>query len=179
MVKRRWLVALMLGAAGCLSACGYSLAGRGTFLPAYIKIIGVPPVLNKSTVIDLDVQLGDHVRAELAGHGQYTARPTIDGVDAILDLTITSVGITPVGFDTNRQATRESVAVTVSVKFTDVRKNTVIWSNPALTYTEEYPISSTTTIGDPTAFFGQDASALTRLVENLARSVVMSVLEAF
>ena len=28
--------------------CGYSLAGRGSFLPAYIRNIGVPPFTNNT-----------------------------------------------------------------------------------------------------------------------------------
>ena len=40
MLTRRELLALVpaMGAAGC----GYTLAGRGSFLPAYIQTIGIP-----------------------------------------------------------------------------------------------------------------------------------------
>jgi outer membrane lipopolysaccharide assembly protein LptE/RlpB len=31
-----------------LPGCGYSLAGRGSFLPAYIKTVGVPQLMNRS-----------------------------------------------------------------------------------------------------------------------------------
>ena len=36
------------------TACGYSLAGRGSFLPAYIKTIGVPTFTNHTTVFNLE-----------------------------------------------------------------------------------------------------------------------------
>ena len=37
-----------------MRGCGYSLAGRGSFLPAYIKTIGVPQFTNRTAVFDLD-----------------------------------------------------------------------------------------------------------------------------
>jgi len=36
------------------SACGYSLAGRGSFLPLYIKTIGVPQFNNLTSIPDVD-----------------------------------------------------------------------------------------------------------------------------
>ena len=33
------------------SSCGYSLAGHGSFLPAYIKTIGVPTFVNRTVVV--------------------------------------------------------------------------------------------------------------------------------
>ena len=44
------------GLSSCCSAlllqagCGYSLAGRGSFLPAYIKTIGVPQFTNQTSI---------------------------------------------------------------------------------------------------------------------------------
>ena len=32
------------------SGCGYALAGRGAFLPDYIKTIGIPAFANRTTV---------------------------------------------------------------------------------------------------------------------------------
>ena len=38
--------------AGVLPDCGYSLAGRGSFLPAYIRVIGVPTFVNRTTLFN-------------------------------------------------------------------------------------------------------------------------------
>ena len=40
------LTVLALLACLALSGCGYSLAGRGSFLPDYIRIVGVPAFLS-------------------------------------------------------------------------------------------------------------------------------------
>ena len=43
---------------GCLSSsCGYALAGRGSFLPDYIRTIGIPTFLNRTTVFNLETML--------------------------------------------------------------------------------------------------------------------------
>ena len=36
-------VLLLALATSALSGCGYALAGRGSFLPERIKVIGIPP----------------------------------------------------------------------------------------------------------------------------------------
>ena len=54
------------------SGCGYSLAGRGSFLPAYIKRIGVPQFINNTAVFDLDRQVTERVRSEFIGRGKWT-----------------------------------------------------------------------------------------------------------
>ena len=32
-----------------LPGCGYSLAGRGSFLPDYLRVVGIPALVNNST----------------------------------------------------------------------------------------------------------------------------------
>lgn len=46
------MLAIVLAAAS--SSCGYSLAGRGSFLPAYIRTIGVPLFVNQTSVYDIE-----------------------------------------------------------------------------------------------------------------------------
>jgi len=53
MKKSLALVAALL-ALTLESGCGYTLAGRGSFLPAYIHRIGIPLFVNTSSVFDLD-----------------------------------------------------------------------------------------------------------------------------
>src|SRR5213075_3214213 len=44
------------------SSCGYSLAGHGAFLPAYIKTIGIPTFINRTVVFNLETLLTQKVR---------------------------------------------------------------------------------------------------------------------
>ena len=69
--------------------------------------------------------------------------------------------------------------MTANVEFRDTHTNKVIWSNPSLQFREEYPVSSSTTVTDTNTFFRQDSTALSRLAQNFARSVVTAILENF
>src|SRR5262247_3825454 len=89
---------LFLGVLGVLagvlgSGCGYSLAGRGSFLPAYIRTIGIPTFTNRTPVFNLETLLTQKVRAEFIGRGKYQVLPQTSGVDALLIGDVTSVSI--------------------------------------------------------------------------------------
>lgn len=160
------------------SSCGYALAGRGSFLPEYIKVIGVPQFENKTTTFNLDQKFTEQVRQELQARNRYRVVPEATG-DAMITGVITGLSLTPTGFNASQQATRYSVVVTANVEFRDTHTNKVLWVNPSLQFREEYPISSSNTTTDTNAFFRQDSTALTRLAQNFARSVVTSILENF
>ena len=94
-----------------LSGCGYSLAGRGAFLPDYIKTIGVPNLVNNTTAFDVELALTSRVRAEFIGRGKYKVVPELVGADAVLTGEITSISITPTAFNDQQQATRYVVTM--------------------------------------------------------------------
>ena len=51
----RWLAAVLLCAhAAASSGCGYALAGRGSFLPASIRTVGIPKLENRSTFFQVE-----------------------------------------------------------------------------------------------------------------------------
>ena len=162
-----------------LSGCGYSLAGRGSFLPAYIRNIGVPPFTNSTSVFDVDRRVTEHVRAELTGRGKYKVFPTEAGNDAVLTGEISSIAVAPVSFNQQQQASRYALIMSARVEFKDLKTGKVLWSNPALQFREEFEPSTGTSISDATAFFGQDKDALDRMATEFARSVVSALLEAF
>jgi hypothetical protein len=172
------VVALLLAVA-VQSGCGYSLAGRGSFLPAYIKRIGIPLFTNATTVFDLDRKVTDKVRTEFIGRGKWTIVPDQTGVDGLLIGTISGVSLTPVVFNQQQQATRYALAMTGSVEFKDLQTNKVLWSNPGMSYREEFDVPASPNTLDTQTYFGQDANALDRLSNEFARALVSAILEAF
>ena len=60
------------------AGCGYALAGRGSFLPAYIRTIGIPTFTNRTTVFNLETLLTQKVRSEFIGRGSYQILPEAD-----------------------------------------------------------------------------------------------------
>lgn len=165
----------------CLAGCGYSLAGRGSFLPTYIRTIGVPQFTNNTPVFDIDRRVSERVRAELSNRGRYKVLPAENepGTDAVLSGEISSITITPVSFNQQQQASRYVLIMSARVEFKDLKTGKVLWSNPSMQFRDEFEPTTGTNVADPTAFFGQDVNALERMATEFARSVVSSLLEAF
>ncbi|HEX4348157.1 MAG TPA: LPS assembly lipoprotein LptE [Vicinamibacterales bacterium] len=161
------------------SGCGYSLSGRGSFLPSYIKTIGVPSFTNHTNVFNFETQLTQKVRSEFIGRGKYQIVPDDTGVDAVLIGDIVSATVVPVSLTTTGLQSGAAVTVTANVQLKSLRDNTIIWQNAALSIREQYDTQNATNATDPSAFFAQNATALDRLSSNFARTIVSGILEAF
>jgi hypothetical protein len=179
--SRRGLVLGVLGALCAVAApgCGYALAGRGSFLPAYIQTIGIPTFVNRTSVFNLETILTQKVRAEFIGRGKYQVLPQATGVDALLTGEVTSVNISPSSFTTQQLATRYALTLTARIELRDVRENKVLWENSSVMFRQEYEATGGRSPTDPNAFFQQDANVLERISTEFARTIVSAILEAF
>ena len=161
------------------SACGYTLAGRGSFLPVYIKTIGIPTFANRTPVFNLETQVTQKVRAEFIGRGKYAIVPETAGVDAVLTGEVSGVSITPASFTTQQLASRYAITLTARVSLRDTREDKVLWENPSLVFRQDYEAQGGANVRDPVAFLSQDTSAFERLTTDFARAIVSAILEAF
>jgi Lipopolysaccharide-assembly len=161
------------------SACGYALAGRGSFLPDYIQTIGVPPFANRTNIFNLETLLTQKVRSEFIGRGKYKILPDDSGVDAVLTGEVTSASLAPVSFTVNQLASRYALTVAARVELRDIRENKTLWENPGLIFRQEYEAQGGTNALDAAAFLGQDTNALDRMSSDFARTIVSAILEAF
>jgi hypothetical protein len=174
-----------LCAAACLcvhlvsTGCGYALAGRGSFLPAYIRTIGVPTFQNRSTVFNLETLLTQKVRSEFIGRGKYQIVPEATGVDALLTGEVTGVSIAPASFSATQLASRYAITMIARVELRDIRENKLLWENSSVTFRQEYEATSDNTVIDAASFFQQDVNALDRMSGEFARTIVSAILEAF
>ena len=176
----RKIVLLMTCAAVATSSCGYSLAGRGSFLPADIRIVGIPQLVNATPFFQVEQILTEKLRSEFIGRGRYTVIPDAAGADAVVSGTVTSIVVQPVGFTENQLASRYQFLLTMNVTFSDVRTNQVLWSNSALTFREEYELSSrSNTALEGATFLSQERSSFDRIADDVARTVATAILEAF
>jgi hypothetical protein len=165
-----------LGAAGC----GYTLAGRGSFLPDYIRVIGIPAFGNVTPYATVEQVFTEKVRIEFQSRGQYTVIPAEAGADGIVRGTITSISAAPVGYTDAQLARRYRFTVIVNVSFTDAKQQKPLWENPAVSFSDEYELASPTSITlDAQAFLGQERAAVDRMSTDFARTVVSAILEAF
>jgi hypothetical protein len=177
--RRAFLCALCSLCVLCLPACGYSLAGRGSFLPVYIKTIGVPTFSNRTVVFNLETLVTQKVRAEFIGRGKYQILPEANGVDALLNGEITAVSIQPSAFNAGQLASSYTITMTAKIELRDIRENKVLWENPGVMFRQEYPATAGRNVIDPASFFQQDQNALERMSTEFARTIVSAILEAF
>jgi hypothetical protein len=178
--KRVAATLLIVLAAALHSGCGYSLAGRGSFLPEYIQAIGVPTFANRTTIFSVETQLTDKVRSELIGRGRYRVLPEATGVDAVLTGEVTGVSIVPISLDpATNLPTRNAITMSARVQLMDVRENRVLWENPSVVFRQESEQTNAGPAGDAAAFFTQDINALDRMTTEFARTIVSAILEAF
>ena len=169
-------LALLLALGGC--GCGYALAGRGSFLPADIRTVGIPKLENKSTMFQVEDVMTEKIRAEFIGRGKYAVTPDALGADAVLTGEITSVSVQPVGFTEQQLASRYLFTLAMRVQFADARTNEVLWSNDSLIFREEYELVTRGGV-QVESFLDQERSSVDRIAGDLARTVVTAILEAF
>jgi len=182
--RKSSLAALLLASALASNGCGYALAGRGNFLPTYIRTIGIPTFENHTSFFQMAELATDKVRTEFIGRGNYKIVPEATGADALLVGAITNVSVVPTNFSAEQQASRYTITVTANIQLRDVQKDAILWSNPAISIREEYDATSSITndpsgFVDPSAFFTQESNALDRISSEFSRSVVSAILEAF
>ena len=173
-----FLFALVMTAAS--SGCGYALAGRGSFLPAYIRVVAIPQLENASTFFQVEQVLTEKIRSEFIGRGKYTVVPDVAGADAVVSGAVTSITVQPVGFTEQQLASRYLFTLTMKVAFTDIRTSQALWSNDALTFREEYELSTrSNTALEGAVFLSQERSSFERISSDVARTVVTAIVEAF
>ncbi len=169
----------LLAAAAISSGCGYALAGRGSFLPAYIESIGIPTFTNRTTVFNLETVLTEKVRSEFISRGRYSILTSSTGVDALLTGEVTSVSLQPATISATGIASRYIITMTANIQFRDLRQNTVLWENPSVIFREDYDAANNQSSLNAADFFGQETNALDRIASDFARTIVSGILEAF
>jgi hypothetical protein len=178
--RREMRAALIVALALVTSGCGYALAGRGTFLPDYIRVVGIPPIENRSTYQQVELVLTEKIRTEFIGRGKYTVLPEASGSDAVLTGEITGISAQPIGFNESQLASRYLFTMTMRVQLTDARTNMVLWSNDALSFREESDLTTRgATVLQGADFIDQERSSFDRIASDVARTVVTAILEAF
>ncbi len=160
--------------------CGYSLAGKGDFLPDHIKVIAIPQFLNLTPQPGVEELFTYKVVEEFNSRGKYIIRADEVGADAVLSGKLTALILQPAvlqgGEDEQsaNQASRYTIIIRAEVVFTDLIDQQVIWSDTTFSFREEYEIGE-----DAEQFFDQSGMAFTRMAEEFSKTLVSRILEAF
>ena len=174
------LIPFLLFAILASPGCGYSLAGRGSFLPSYIQTVGIPLLINRTPFFDVEQVLTEKTRAEFIGRGKYRILSDATGADAVLTGEVLGISVQPVGFTEQQLASRYLFTLTMRVQFTDTTTNEILWQNESLTFREEYDLTTRgNTAFEGANFIEQERTAFERISTDVARTVVSAILEAF
>lgn len=158
-----------------LTGCGYSLVGRGNFLPADVSTIHVPSFVNQSTRVEVEQRVTQAVAEEMVTRGRLRLVTTPQEADLILRGTIQSFNVTPVAFNEQVRATKYQATVTARIELLHHRQeDKVLWKNDQYVFTETYAI-------DPSALdaFDQETRAIREIAERFSESLVTNLLEGF
>ncbi|HSF15338.1 MAG TPA: LptE family protein [Vicinamibacteria bacterium] len=161
--------------------CGYSLAGRGNYLPDYISVIAVPTFANNTDRVAVEELFTRKVVEEFNSRGRYRIQGDVEGADAVMEGTVLSLTAVPSVLEggdpedpQSNQASTYTVVVRAQVAFRDLVEDKVIWSSGGFQFRDDFEIGE-----NPDEFFDQEGLTLERLAEEFAKSLVSSILEAF
>ena len=172
------LMVVLTVLAGTSAGCGYSLAGRGSYLPSSIRIVGIPMLVNRTPVSRVETILTERIRGEFIGRGKYQVINEATGADAVVRGEIVAFSAQTAGLNEQQLSSRYLVTVILKVSFIETKTNTVLWSNDALTFRDEYQFSSTGGVNSST-LVDQERTTVDRIATDAARTIVTAIVEAF
>ena len=172
------LAALIAIVALSVSACGYSLAGRGSYLPTTIMTVGIPTFENGTAQQRIEQTLTEQVRSAFIGRNKYRVINQEAGADAVLRARIVGFTLQPAGLNQQQLTSRYLVTITLKVSFVDLKNPDMpLWSNDALTFRDEYDLGTSNANGG--ALIDQSPNVVARIAEDAARTIVTAIFEAF
>lgn len=177
--RRRFIAAVPMLAGVGAASCGYALSGKGSFLPAYIKTLGIPMFENHTPFQLVEQLFTQKVRAEFQSSRRYTVVPTEEGVDGIVRGAIQNISLQPIGLNDQQLASRFRITVVMKTSFEDVKAQKTLWENPSLSFSDEYEAATPTGAGNVAGFIENDKVAMDRMAGDFARALVSAILEAF
>jgi outer membrane lipopolysaccharide assembly protein LptE/RlpB len=179
-VPRAGALAAVVLLAGCigLAGCGYRLvgaAGAGA-IPAKLQKLHIVPFVNQTTRAELGQRLTEEITQEWVRRGRFQLVSSPDEADAVLSGTITAANVAPVRFDQQGRATEYQLSVAADVKFVDRtgQKPVVLWHDQKFTRVLSYEVDASLT-----NYFDREVQAIEQLSRELARGLVVTILEGF
>ena len=167
-------LAVIVGAWVLLSACGYKLAGTGTFLPKNIRTIAVAPFENRSARPEIEIRTTEAVTRELSRRGGFKVVSDRATADALLEGAVTDFRTTPVQFNSQGRATRLETAVVLRSSLREVATGRVLWSQANLVFRDQYDVQQS-----DVNYFDLETLALDELARGAAQTLVNSITEGF
>ena len=166
---------LLVLVAALFSGCGYALAGRGSFLPASVKVIIVTPFDSRGTSRP---QVAESLRAavisEFLSRGKFRITEKESEADAVLSGEILFFSVVPITYDQDSRATRDQVSISAGVALRERATQKLLYENRGFSFRSEFETSA-----DTADIVDTESDVLDELAKNFARSLVAAILEGF
>lgn len=175
--SRAAALAVLVGTTLAASGCGYTLVGRGSFLPESVKRIAFPTFKNSTPRVGLEQRLSAAVARELASRGRFSVSAKSGDGDAELSGDIGGFSLVPVAADNLGHATQYQIQISARVALTAIPDGKVIWKNDAYVFRENYEIAGGG-VGSSN-FSDLENVAIDAEAGRFAQSLVTSILEGF
>jgi hypothetical protein len=168
-------IALVLAIALGATNCGYRVAGKADLLPKSIQTIAIPAFNNITTQYKLTDRLPQELAREFLSRTRYRVISDPREADAVLSGAVINVFAGATNFDPfTGRASAVQVSCIVRVTLQERVSGKVLFDQPNLEFRQRYEIS---TVAE--AYFDESSPAFQRLSQDLARTVVSSILERF
>jgi hypothetical protein len=167
-------VLAVVAMAAC-EGCGYHVAGHTDLMPETIRTICVPAFSNLTVRYRLTDHLPEAIAREFISRTRYRIVADPEQADAVLKGGVVNYLSYPTVFDpaTGRASTVQ-FQVRMNITLTERATGKVLYSALNFTATNQYEISTT-----PRDYFEESDTALDRMSQEVARTVVSAILEHF
>ena len=152
-----------------LFGCSYSVYSNAY---PHLKKIRVAPFENRSAEFDIADQVFTGLNRQFRNDGRL--KPVTQAPDCQLEGVITSFEERVYSYDTGNNIQDYQLRLTLSVTFSDLVRNELIWENKSLTLSETYAVSEAST-----AKFKSKEEATDELISLLFKAIIQNTLETW
>lgn len=150
-----------------LFGCSYSVYSNAY---PHLKKIRVAPFENRSPEFAIADQVFTGLNQQFRTDGRL--KPVTQGPDCLLEGVITGFEERVYSYDAGNSIQDYQLRLTLSVTFTDLTRNELIWENKSLSLAETYAVSAAST-----AKYKSKEEATDELIKSLFRTIVQNSLE--
>ena len=170
--RRLWIVAF---AFSLLTACGYHIAGKAGLIPKSVHTIYIEPFHNNTQRADLARLVPADIGREFISRTHY--RPVTDrnAADAVLAGAINDfINYSTTSDPVSGRSTGAMVIIHLNLYFTERATGKSLFQRVGYEFRQPYEISE-----NPATYFDESSTAVQRVAQDAARSIVTAILENF
>jgi len=153
-----------------LGSCGYSLQGN---LPDHIKSVAVPVFRNRTTEPGVESTISRAVVNAFTTNGKLRV-VSLDAADSMLEGEIIGFEVQSLAFDSRLNLRSYRLAVTMNVRFRDLKKSAMLWEQQGLREVVDFQVA-----GQVADTVSREEGAVKQAAVEIGRKVVNHAVDRF